>query len=207
MKYYANILAPFSPLIKKKIEQIREMNLPIEMIAPSHGVIWRKDPMQIIDKYYEWSLDYNEGHAIIIFDTMHNSTREMGKAIAEGLETRGIKVKLFNAANTDQSDLITEVFKAKAVIIGSCTVNNTVLRPTAGLLEEIRGHKFKGKIGAGFGSYGWSGEASKIISTTLEKAGFKVAQPPLSLKYRPDENELAQCRAFGEKIALEMSAL
>jgi anaerobic nitric oxide reductase flavorubredoxin len=204
IKYYANILTPFSALIKKKIEQIRVLNLPIEMIAPSHGVIWRMDPMQIVDKYYEWAQEYNEGHAAIIYDTMYDATRWMAEAIAEGLEKQGIRYKLFNAALTDQSDLLTEIFKAKAVVIGSCTVNNTVLRPTAGLLEEIKGHKFKGKLAAGFGSYGWSGEAPKNISTALEAAGLKIVQEPLGVRYRPTEEEFIKCRTFGEDIARVM---
>lgn len=201
LKYYANILAPFSPFIKKKVEQIRAMNLPIEMIAPSHGIIWRKDPVQIIDRYYEWSQNYNEGFAAVIYDTMYDATRHMAEAIAEGLAAKGVRYKLFNCALTDQSDLMTEIFKAKAVVIGSCTVNNTVMRATAGLLEEIKGHKLKGKTGAGFGSYGWSGEAPKIIISALEGAGFSVPLEPPRFRYRPTKEELSQCAAFGEKLA------
>ena len=204
MKYYANILTPFSAIIKKKVEQIKAMGLTIDMIAPSHGVIWRRDPMQILDKYYEWSQDYNEGHAAIIYDTMYEATKTMAEAIADGLTAQGVKYKLFNVSATDQSDLITEIFKAKGVIIGSCTVNNTVLRVTAGLLEEIKAHKFKGKLGAGFGSYGWSGESPKIISTALQNAGLTIVGEPLAIKYRASENDLLQCFAFGESFAREM---
>lgn len=204
LKYYANILAPFSALIKKKIEQLQALNLEIEMIAPSHGVIWRKDPAQIMDKYYQWSQDYNEGYAVVIYDTMYDSTRTMAEAIAAGLGNQGIGHKLFNVAVTDQSDLLTEIFKAKAVIIGSCTVNNTVLRLTAGLLEEIKAHKFKGKLGAGFGSFGWSGESPRVISASLEKSGLTIPLEPLSVKYRPGESEIEQCIQFGESFAAAM---
>lgn len=204
IKYYANILTPFSMLIKKKIEQIRGLGLPIEMIAPSHGIIWRKNPMQIIDKYYEWSADYNEGHAVVIYDTMYDATKTMAEAIAEGLSNRGARYKLFNVATADQSDIITEIFKARGALIGSCCVNNTVMRPTAGLLEEIKAHRFKGKLGAGFGSFGWSGESPKIISSSLEGAGFKIPQPPLGLKFRPTAEELRQCTAYGESFAEAM---
>ncbi len=204
IKYYANILTPFSALIKRKIDEIKKLGLPIEMIAPSHGIIWRKDPMQIIDKYYEWSQEYNEGFAAIIYDTMYNATRSMAEAIAEGLQAKGVRYKLFNVALTDPSDLITDLFKAKGVIIGSCTVNNAVLRETAGLLEEVKAHKFKGKLGAGFGSYGWSGEAPKNISATLEAAGFKIPLAPLSFKYRITQDEHRQCVAFGESFAQAM---
>jgi len=204
LKYYANILSPFTPLIKKKVEQIKALNLPIDMIAPSHGVIWRDNPMQIVEKYYEWAQDYNEGNAVIVYDTMYNSTKNMAEAIGEGLAKHNVKYKLYNSSICDQSDLLTELFKARGIIIGCCTVNNTVMRSVAGLLDEIKGHKFKNKLAAGFGSYGWSGEAPKIISEELGKAGLKIAGDPLMFKYRPTPEELAQCVEFGEKFAGDM---
>ncbi|MCX7841972.1 MAG: flavodoxin domain-containing protein [Clostridia bacterium] len=205
IKYYANILSPFTPLIKKKVEQIKALNLPIDMIAPSHGVIWRKDPMQIVEKYYEWAQEYNEGYVVIIYDTMYNATKKMAEAIGEGLAKQGVPYKLFNNSITDQSDILTELFKAKGMIIGSCTVNNTVLRSIAGLLDEIKGHKFKGKFGAAYGSYGWSGEAQNIIHEHLKAAGIKVIAEPIQFKYTPTEEELAKCIEFGENFAKEMN--
>lgn len=201
IKYYANILTPFSALIKKKVEQIKALNLPIDMIAPSHGVIWREAPMQIIEKYYEWSQDYNEGSVVIVYDTMYEATRNMADGIGLGLEKNNIKYKMFNASVSDQSDLLTEIFKAKGIIIGSCTVNNTVLRAIAALLHEIKAHKFKNKVGGGFGSYGWSGEAPKVINKELEASGLKVPLEPLMFKYRPTEEELERCIQFGNDFA------
>lgn len=201
IKYYANILTPYSALVRKKIEEIKELNLSIDMIAPSHGVIWRDNPMQIVEKYYEWSRDYNEGHAVIMYDTMYNSTKSMAEAIGRGLAENGVKYKIFNVSVSDQSDLITEIFKAKGIIIGTCTVNNGVLRSIAGILDEIKGHRFRNKVGAGFGSYGWSGEGAKIISKALEESGIKVVQEPIQLRYRPTEEELNQCFEFGMNFA------
>jgi anaerobic nitric oxide reductase flavorubredoxin len=201
LKYYANILTPYSALVKKKIEQIKALNLPIDMIAPSHGVIWRTNPMQIVEKYYEWSQDYNEGNVVIIYDTMYDATSTMAHSIGEGLLKNNVKYKMYNAATTDRSDLITEIFKAKGVIIGSCTVNNTVLRAISSLLDDIKGLRFKNKVGAGFGSFGWSGEAQKIISSDLEKAGMRVPLEPIQVKYRPTEEELNRCIEFGESFA------
>lgn len=205
IKYYANILTPFNLLIKKKVEQVKALNLPIEMIAPSHGVIWRDNPMQIVGKYYEWASDYNEGNVVIIYDTMYNATRSMAEAIVDGLLKKGVKSKLFNSSLSDQSDLLTEVFKAKGVIIGSCTVNNTVLRSISGLLDEIKGHKLKGKYGAAFGSFGWSGEAPGIITRLLKESGLKVELEPISFKYTPDESEISACVKFGAAFADAMS--
>jgi flavorubredoxin len=205
IKYYANILTPYSPLIKKKVEQIRSLNLPIDIIAPSHGVIWRENPLQIVDQYYEWSQDYNEGTVAIVYDTMYNSTKNMAEAIGKGLAGQGVKYKLFNSSVTDLGDLTTELFKAKGIIMGSCTVNNTVLHSIAALLDHIRGLRIKNKPAAAFGSHGWSGEGAKIISQKLGEAGLKVVSEPLQLKYRPDEQGLASCIEFGESFARTMA--
>ncbi len=202
-KYYANIMTPFSALVKKKIEQIKAMNLPIDMIAPSHGVIWRDNPMQIVEKYYEWSQEYNENSVAIIYDTMYNGTKSMAEAIARGLAKNNIKYKIFNAATADKNDMITEIFKSKGVIMGSPTVNNTILTSIAALLEEMKGLKFKSKIAASFGCYGWSGETGKIISQKLTEAGFNVVQDPVMFKYRPTGEEQEQCVEFGDRFAKE----
>ena len=202
IKYFANILPPFRTLIKKKIEQIRSLNLPIEMIAPSHGIIWRTNPTQIIDKYYEWTMeDYNEDFVLIAYDTMYNTTKEMAESIALGLQNKGVKYKIYNSSITDMSDLITEVFKAKAILLGSCTVNNACLSSIALLLHEIKTRKLKNKPVAGFGSYGWSGESPKIITKELQEMGMKVVQDPISVKYRATSDELKLCVEFGEKFA------
>lgn len=202
MKYYANILSPFRPLIKKKLEQILALNLDIDMIAPSHGVIWRENPAQIIEKYAEWSEpEFNEGYVSIIYDTMYHSTRYIAEAIAKGIEAEGVKYKIFDGATKDKSDLNVEIFKSAAVLIGSCTVNNTVTRPLAALLDEIKALKMKNKLGLGFGSYGWSGEAHKIINEKLGEAGLKLAGEPLGFKYRATDEELNQCVEAGRNIA------
>lgn len=201
LKYYAMILTPFSPLIKKKIKEVIELNLPIEMIAPSHGVIWRNNPLRIVEKYAQWSDNYDEGFVSIVYDTMYDATKKMANAISKGLESKGILTKQFNSSLSDMSDLVTEIFKSKGVIIGSCTVNNGYLRSIAALISEIKGHKLKNKVGAAFGSYGWSGEAHKKIHKELEEAGFKMAHEPVSAIYQPKEQDLEACFQMGRAFA------
>lgn len=207
IKYYANILWPFKALIKKKVEQILALNLDIDMIAPSHGIIWRTNPEQIVEKYLEWSeTGYNEGYATIVYDTMYHSTKAMAEALGRGLEEEGILYRIYNIATKDKSDLNVELFKSSAILIGSCTVNNIVLRPTAALLEELKGFKAKGKLAMGFGSYGWSGEAHKMISERLAEAGLTLCAEPLGVKYKPDAGELQKCTEVGRDIARQLKA-
>jgi flavorubredoxin len=201
IKFYANILTPFSDLVIKKIEEFKKLNIPVDIIAPSHGIIWRKDPLQIVNKYYEWATQKNDGSVVIIYDTMWNATEKMAKAISEGLEMEGVKFKLFNMAVSDRNDVLTEVFKTKGIIIGSPTLNNGLLPTIKPILEDLKGLKFKNKAGAAFGSYGWSGENLKLIEENFEKARIKKLQEGIKIKWQPTKEELEKCVEFGRNFA------
>lgn len=208
IKYYANIVVPYSTFVTKKITELQALNLPIRMIAPSHGVIWRENPMQIVEKYMTWASDYQENQIALIYDTMWNSTRLMAEAVADGIRDfdPAIKVKLLNAAKEDKSDILTEVFRSKAVMVGSPTYNHGYLYSIAGMLEIIKGSAFKNKKAAAFGSYGWSGEAVKKLGEELAACGFEVVDDGLKALWVPDEDVLAQCRAYGRSFAEKVSA-
>jgi len=206
LKYFANILTPLAPLIRKKLADLKSLNLPIEVIAPSHGVIWRKDPLRIVEKYAMWANDYHEGFVTIVYDTMYNSTKKMAEAIAKGIEKEGVRCKLYNSSATDISDLITELFLSKGIVIGSCTVNNHYLRSIAGLMSEIKVHKFSKKLGAAFGSSGWSNAAPEKIHEQLKDAGIEVVLEPLGVKFVPTAEELEKCVEFGEEFARKVKA-
>jgi len=201
LKYYANILTPFSKLVRQKIQQFKALNLPVDMIAPSHGLIWRKDPLQIVEKYDKWADDYQEDLVVIVYDTMWDGTKKMAHAIGEGLGRQGVPYKIVHAGKTDHTDMMTEVFRAKGLIVGSSTINGGILYPMAAFLETVKGMKYKKKVGTAFGSYGWSGESVKILSQGLEDAGIKVIQEGIRLQYQPTPEELEQCISFGEEFA------
>jgi len=206
LKYYANILTPFSKQVLKKIEEILSLNLPINMICPSHGIIWRDNPIQIVNKYLEWANEYQENQITIIYDSMWNATRRMAESIAEGITTnnKDVTVKVINSAKSDKNDVIVETFKSKIVLIGSSTINNGILSSTASIIEMIKGFKFKNKKGAAFGSYGWSGEAIKLLTEELEKAGINTINSGIRELWNPDEEALNRCRDFGKSIVEEL---
>lgn len=205
IKYYANILTPYSNLVEKKINEFSSLNLPLDMICPSHGVIWRDDPLQIVKKYLEWSKDYKENQITVVYDTMWNGTRRMAEAIAQGIRSVDDKVavKLFNISNSDKTDVATEVFMSKALLLGSPTINRGVLSAVAGFLELVRGLKFKKKYAAAFGTYGWSGESVNHMNEELRKAGFELLNDGIRLLWNPDEESLKKCVEFGKEIALK----
>ena len=204
IKYYANILTPFSKLVDKKIKEVLALNLPVDMICPSHGVIWRDNPLQIVNKYLQWADAYAENQITVAYDTMWNGTRRMAEAIAHGIESAdpNITVKLFNVARSDKNDVITEIFKSKAVLIGSPTINKGILSAAAAMLEEMDGLGFRNKKAAAFGCYGWSGEATTVISKRLEQGGFHVLNDGIMAKWNPNGDAIDDCVRFGKDVAL-----
>lgn len=203
MKYYANILNTYSPIALRKVKEVVAMNLPLAMICPSHGVIWRDNPTQIVEKYLEWANDYQEDRVTIVYDTMWQSTRLMGEAIAEGIRevSPTTEVKLFNAALADKNDITTEVFRSKALLVGSPTINYGLSYAIDGLLGMMKGLKFRKKKAAAFGSYGWSGEGTKLISAALQGAGFELVDDGIRALWVPDNDVLQQCREYGRNFA------
>lgn len=203
IKYYANILTPFSKLVTAKINEVVGMNLPVGMICPSHGIIWRKDPLQIVNKYLEWADSYQENQVTVIYDTMWDGTRKAAEAIAAGIKEANdtINIKLYNAARSDTNDIITEIFKSKGIVVGSPTINKGVLHSIASLMDMAKGLNFQEKKGAAFGCYGWSGEAVKLINGLLEEAGFElINKDGLRMMWNPDQEAIASCTAFGKEI-------
>jgi flavorubredoxin len=203
IKYYANILTPFSPMVTKKIKEVLSFNLPLDMICTSHGIIWRDNPVGIVEQYLAWADDYQEDQITLIYDTMWNGTRVIAEKIAEGIKKADpeVNVKLFNLAKSDKNDVITEVFKSKTILVGSPTINRGILVSVASILEEIKGLRFKNKKAAAFGCYGWSGESVGIISEHLKGDGFEIVNDGLKVTWTPDTKGCNQCMEYGKEVA------
>jgi len=203
IKYYANILTPFSELVERKIKEVLAFNLPVDIICTSHGVIWRDNPVRIVQQYLKWADSYQQDQITLIYDTMWNGTRVMAENIAQGIKKADsqVNLKLYNLAKSDRNDVITEIFKSRAVLIGSPTINRGILTSIAGLLEVMRGLKFRNKKAAAFGCYGWSGESVKMIKGQLETAGFQVVDDGLRCLWNPDQKSIESCFEYGRKLA------
>ncbi|MEJ2096080.1 MAG: flavodoxin domain-containing protein [Deltaproteobacteria bacterium] len=199
-KYFANILLLYAPRILKLIDQVTELGLQIDMICPDHGIIWRKDPGKIIDLYVKWSKQEAAKKAIVVYDTMWNSTKVMAETIADGISSREVAVKPIHIRSSHRSDIMTEVLDAKAVVIGSPTLNNQIFPTVADILTYMKGLKPVNKIGGAFGSYGWSGEAARMIRNELEAMKFDIVEPELRIQYKPKAEDLTACYEYGKAI-------
>ena len=200
-KYYANILLLFSSKVKALIETVAKMNLDIKTICPDHGIIWRKDPSVIINKYMEWSEQKPAKKAVVVYDTMWHSTEKMAQSIAEGLKASGVFTMLMHARKWHRSDIMTEVLDTGLVVIGSPTMNNVLYPTLSDVMTYMKGLRPQNKKAAAFGSYGWSGEAVKLINAEFDAMGFTLAHDGLKVQYVPDDAQLESCYEYGQKLA------
>lgn len=206
VKYYANILTPFSALVKAKIEQVLSLKLPVNMIATSHGVIWRDNPTQIVLKYMEWCQDYKEDRITILYDTMWEGTRALADEMARAIQEASPSTTVVShcLSKFDKNDALTDVFRSKAILVGSPTIGKGILTAVAGTLEEMKGLKFKGKKAAAFGCYGWSGESVKVIGDALRESGFDVVDEGIRALWNPDPDALKAARDYGKAFAAKV---
>jgi flavorubredoxin len=170
------------------------------MIAPDHGVIFRKHISEILTAYGEWSKNMFDEKALIIYDTMWQSTEKMAKAISRGIEQEGVFAEMINLKVHHRSDVMTKVLDAGALVLGSPTLNNGLLPRMAGFLMYMRGLKPQNKIAASFGSYGWSGECVKLLNESLEDMRLELVHEGIRFKYVPTDGDLEECVAMGRII-------
>lgn len=200
-KYFANILWPFSHLIAAKLAEIEKMNLPLKKILTSHGLSWRNDPGKILGAYKRWAANETKPKVVVVYETMWGSTAKMARKIAEGLSDAGVPHEVYDIAETDRTEVIYDMFDAKAFIVGSSNHDSGILPNMVSFMELLKGLHPKNRIGCAFGSYGWSGIAVQSLQNTLAASGVEIVQPLLSVVYAPDETQLASCYELGKKMA------
>jgi flavorubredoxin len=205
-KYFANILLLYATHIEKLIRQVAEMKLDLRMICPDHGVIWRRDPSRIVQAYLEWCAQQPQQKAVVVYDTMWHSTERMAEAIHAGITAEGVVSMPMNLRAYHRSEIMTEIFDARAVVVGSPTLNNGLFPTVADFLCYLRGLKPRHKIGAAFGSYGWSGEAVKLIDAELKEMKIEPVEPGLRVQFVPETPVIDQCREFGRRIGRAVKA-
>jgi len=199
--YYANILMPFGPIIKKKLAEVESLGLEIDMIAPDHGVIWRSNVNKIIQMYKDMANGRARRSVVIIYDTMWKSTEMMTIPIMNGVKAEGLDCKVVKLRSTPMSIAIKEFWLSRGTLVGSPTLNNILYPSVAEYLTHLRGLRPKHRIVGGFGSFGWAGGAVREIYSEFEKMGLETFGPGVEVKYRPSEEDKAKCFEFGQEFA------
>ncbi|MBN1829368.1 MAG: FprA family A-type flavoprotein [Deltaproteobacteria bacterium] len=199
--YFANILLPYSRLIETLLDKVGDWGHDIGRIAPDHGPVWRKNPSSILEQYGRWAAQRPQAKAIVLYDTMWKSTEKMARAVAEGVASRGVKVKVLSMAENHRSDAAFEILDSGAIIAGSPTLNNNIFPTMADVMTYLKGLKPLNRVGAAFGSYGWSGESISHIQTILSEMKVAIACEPVKCLYVPDRKVLKQCYDLGSCVA------
>jgi flavorubredoxin len=199
--YYANILMPFGALIKSKIAELQNLGLDIDMVAPDHGIIWRKNPGKVFEKYLDMANGKSDLSVAIIYDTMWRSTEKMIVPIAEGIKAEGVGVKVIKLRATPMSVAIKEFWSARGALIGSPTLNNITYPSVAEFLTHLRGLRPKSRLVGAFGSYGWGGGAVKEIYEEFKRMSLEAVDPGIQILYQPSKADEESCFAFGGEFA------
>jgi len=197
-KYYANIVMPYGGQVEKALEELS--GLEIDMIAPSHGIIWRSQIPKILGEYIKWAQNETDEKALIIYDSMWGSTEKMAYKLMDGILEAGIPVTMKNLKNNHISDIITDVISSRLVLLGSPTLNNTMLPTMGGFLTYLKGLKPKNRIGFVFGSYGWGGQAVGEIENILKDLSWDMPVESININFVPDEKELEDVKKTGNKL-------
>lgn len=201
-EYYANIVLPYSPVVLKTLKALGEMNLDIDMLCPDHGLIFRGDDCAwVLEQYQKFAEQKPQNKAVLVYDTMWESTEKMMLAVASGLAEEGVSVKVMSMKNNHHSTVMSEIFEAAAVVVGSPTHNNGILPMMADMLTYMKGLRPQNKLGAAVGSFGWSGECVKILNKWLEDVGCEIVEPNIKVKHIPTHDTLKDCVELGRTLA------
>ncbi len=198
-KYYANIVLPYGEQVKKALDAVS--GLDIDMVAPSHGLIWRSYLSKILDAYYRWAANEAEQRAVIVYDTMWGSTEKIAQSLCQALEAAGLPVTMKSLKTNHISAVMADVLRAKLILIGSPTLNNGMLPSMGAFLTYLKGLRPKTRIGFAFGSYGWGGQAVGEIEKVMRELNWRIPLSGVNLQWVPEERELDGVREKGEELA------
>jgi anaerobic nitric oxide reductase flavorubredoxin len=199
--YYANILMPFGGIIKNKLAEVQKLGLDIEIIAPDHGVIWRKNPGKVLGMYSAMASGKANLSVAVIYDTMWHSTEMMTLPLMRGIMEEGVDCKVLKLRATPMSVAIKEFWKARGLLVGTPTLNNKMFPSMAEFLQHVSGLRPKDRIAGAFGSYGWGGGAVKEAYEWLKAMKLETVEPGVQALYRPAPEDDQKCYEFGREFA------
>ncbi len=207
LRYYANIVAKFSPMVLRAID--KAAGIPVDVIAPSHGLIWRRDPGRIVELYRRWA-GYAKGPGepgvTLVYASMYGNTEKMMNAVAQGVSAEGLPLEIFDATRTHVSYILPSLWTRSGVIVGAPTYEAGLFPPMAGVLDMARRKAVRGRKVARFGSYGWSGGAQRELDKLFTDLRWEQVLEPFEFVGAPSEADLKRGEAFGRAFARALLA-
>ena len=197
--YYANIVMPFGKPVVALLDRLAAV--PIGIIAPSHGLIWRSAIERLLRDYRDWAVCRPRAKVLVLYDSMWESTASMAEAIWEGASAPGVDARLMHVRRTSLAQIATETLDAAAIAFGSATLNRGMMPMAAAVLNYLKGLRPTGKAGLAFGSYGWGLGGPEAVDEWLKTMDWEILRPPIKAQYRPTPAVLDECRAAGVLLA------
>ena len=201
LRYYVNIVAVFSRPVLKAIDKLKD--LPVSIIAPSHGLVWRENPGRIVELYREWA-GYaggpGEAGVTLLYGTMYGNTEEMMNAVAQGVSNESVPVDIFDARHTHVSYILPSLWTRRGVIVGAPTYEGALFPPVAQVLSMASTKRIRNKIATHFGSYGWSGGAQRQFESFVDELKWEMTEP-FEFRGGPTDDDLRRGEAFGAAFA------
>ena len=204
-KYYSNIINAQSAKVLTILDELSKLNLNINILAPDHGPLFRKNIEQMFVLYRKFAEQKPVRRACVVYSTMWHSTEKLAKAFADGVRNAGVEVVLLDLAVNDRSAVMTEVALSGLIAFGAPTMNNQLFPAMADVLTYVRGLKPQNKLGFVFGSCGWSGEGAKQIKAEFETMKIEMPYEFLQVKYAPTREELQLAFERGEQLAAALN--
>jgi flavorubredoxin len=206
--YYAHIMRPFGAYVREALALIDP--LPIRLIAPAHGPVLRGEPRRHLERYRVLSAPSRYGGQeptlLVFYISAYGNTRHMAEAVAAGAESAGgVRVSLYDLEGSEVAPFVDLIEGADGIVIGSPTINGDAVKPVWDLLSSLAVVGVRGKLGAAFGSFGWSGEAVAMIEDRLRGLKLRVPVKGVRAKLVPTADELAECTALGEAMAQHLT--
>ncbi len=212
--YYAHIMRPFKDYVNRALDLIEPL-LPLAKIAPAHGPLLRDRPQRYVKRYRELSQsalqsEINDGEKtlLIFYISSYGNTRRMAEAIYDGaMSVEQVRVSLYDLEGSELTPFVDLIEGADGIVFGTPTINGDAVKPVWDLLSSLVVVNLKSKLGGVFGSYGWTGEAVRMVEDRLRGLKLRVPVPGLRIKLIPTEEEIALCHAFGRELAQELVGL
>jgi len=200
LRYYANIVAKFSPMVQRALKKLS--GLDIRIVAPTHGTVFRTNPEYIISRYDRWSLQETEPGVVIAYASMYGHTQVMAEAVARSMAVQGVKrIRLHNLSHSHLSYVLRDIWRYRGLMLASSAYNTKASPFMESLLSMLENDKLKNRLIGIFGTYSWSGGGVSAIREFAEKSENETVEPVVEVKFAPGDNDLEDCRRLGKAMA------
>ncbi|MEN1761050.1 FprA family A-type flavoprotein [Anoxynatronum sibiricum] len=201
-RYYSNIVGKYGAMVQKALTKLKNAGIPINIIAPTHGPVWRTAPGCIIDYYDRWSKAETEEGVVIVYGSMYGNTQKMADLIARRLADKGIKnIRIYDASKTHVSYLISDIWRFKGVIFGSCAYNTGLFPSMESLVSKLENYQLKDRYLGIFGTASWSGGGVSNLNKFAEKIKWQQVGESVEAKSSPKEQDFEKCIAMADEMA------